>query len=251
MSEILSGKVALITGASSGIGRSTALALGATGVRVALVARRADRLKELAAEVEQSGGEALILPANVSDEAEATKAVEDAVKHFGRLDILVNSAGMTQGGRVEDADIAVWREVHDVNFWATLYTTKAAIPTLKAQGGDVINISSTAGRRAAGSTFGPYSTSKFALTALTEGLRQEVGGSGIRVCIIEPGATNTGIAENIRDPQLRAGIGKHISKEGAMQPEDIADAILFVVSLPPRVNVSQLLIRPTIDVAPM
>jgi len=122
---------------------------------------------------------------------------------------------------------------------------------MKAQGaGDIINISSTAGRRAAGA-FGAYATSKFGLTGLTESLRQEVGSAGIRVCIIEPGATHTEIAESISDPKAREAIRAHVSKEGAMAASDIADAIMFVVTLPPRANVSQMLIRPTIDVAPM
>ena len=120
---------------------------------------------------------------------------------------------------------------------------------MKAQGnGDIINISSTSGRRAAG-LFGPYSTSKFGLTGMTEGLRQEVGGAGIRVSIIEPGATETEIADSITDPKWRDAIQQHVAKDGAMQPEDIAETIMFIVSLPRRANVSQLLIRPTSDTA--
>jgi NADP-dependent 3-hydroxy acid dehydrogenase YdfG len=116
-------------------------------------------------------------------------------------------------------------------------------------GGDIVNISSTAGRRAA-VLFNAYSASKFALTAMTEALRQEVGRQGIRVCIIEPGATSTEVSEGVADPAYRKFIHEHVTKEGAMKPEDVAAAILFAVSLPPRANVSQLLIRPTIDTAP-
>jgi NADP-dependent 3-hydroxy acid dehydrogenase YdfG len=248
---VLAGKAALVTGASSGIGRSTAVALAAAGVTVALVARRAGRLKEAADQIEAAGGEALVLPAAVTDEDEAAKAVQDAAGHFGGLDILVNAAGMTQTGQVENANLADWRAVHDVNFWAALYTSRAAIPALKVRGGDIVNISSTAGRRAAGPTFGPYSTSKFALTAFSEGLRTEVGLAGIRVCVIEPGATATEIHKAIKDERVREGIRQHLQKEGAMRPEDVAAAIVFVVSLPPRVNVSEILIRPTIDVRPL
>jgi NADP-dependent 3-hydroxy acid dehydrogenase YdfG len=248
----LEGKTALVTGASSGIGRSTARAFAATGAKVALVARRADRLRKVAEEIEAAGGEALVLQAAVTDEHEAAKTVKDAVRHFGGLDILVNAAGMTQVGRVENANLADWRQVHDVNFWAALYMSRAAIPALKERGGgDIVNISSTAGRRAAGSTFGPYSTSKFALTAFSEGLRTEVGLAGIRVCIIEPGATATEIHEAIKDEKVRQVTREHLMKDGAMQPEDVAAAIVFVVSLPPRVNVSEILIRPTIDVRPL
>jgi len=248
---VLAGKTALVTGASSGIGRATAVALAGAGARVAVVARRAERLKELAGQIEAEGGEVLVRPADVTDEDEAAGAVVDTVDRFGGLDILVNAAGMTQVGRVENADIADWRKVHDINFWAALHTCKAAIPALKVRGGDIVNVSSTAGRRPAGATFGPYSSSKFALTALTEGLRQEVGSAGIRVCIIEPGATATEIHLGIKDENVREGMRRHVTNDGAMQPEDVAAAILFAVSQPPRVNLSQILIRPTIDVRPM
>lgn len=252
MPGMLDGRVAVVTGASSGIGRATAVAFADAGAKVAALGRRQDRLKDLVSEIEASGGDAIALPGDVTDEAEATRLVEEAVAHYGRLDILLNAAGMTQVGRVEGAITADWREVHAVNFWAALYTSRAAIPTMKEQGGgDIVNISSTAGRRAAGPTFGPYSTSKFALTALNEGLRQEVGLAGIRVSIIEPGATNTEISHAIKDSKVREGTRAHLSKDGAMQPEDVAASILFVVSLPGHVNVSQLLVRPTIDVSPM
>jgi NADP-dependent 3-hydroxy acid dehydrogenase YdfG len=248
---ILSGKTAVVTGASSGIGRSTALALAAAGAQVALVARRAERLKELAAQVEAGGGQALACAADVTDEGEATRAVEDTIGHFGGLDILVNAAGMTQVSRVENANLTDWRYVFELNFWAALYTSRAAIPALKVRGGDIVNISSTAGRRAVGPTFGSYAASKHALTAFNESLRQEVGAAGIRVCIIEPGATATEIHVAIKDEQVRERTRQHLEKDGAMQPEDVAATIVFVVSLPPRVNISQLLIRPTIDVRPM
>ncbi len=247
MTGILSGRTALVTGASSGIGRSTALALAAAGARVALVARRADRLKDLAAGIEADGGQAFARAADVTVEDEATRAVEDTVAHFGGLDILVNAAGMTQVGKVENANLADWRYVFDLNFWAGLYTARAAIPALKEGGGDIVNVSSTAGRRPVGATFGPYAASKFALTAFNESLRAEVTQAGIRVSIIEPGATATEIHEHIKDERVREFTRQHIEKDGAMQPEDVAAAIVFVVSLPPRVNISQLMIRPSVD----
>jgi NADP-dependent 3-hydroxy acid dehydrogenase YdfG len=248
MSGILSGKTALVTGASSGIGRAAAVALAAAGAQVALVARRAYRLAEVAAQIEEAGGKALARPADVTDEADASQAVRDAAAHFGGLDILVNAAGMTQTGKVENADLDDWRYVVDLNFWAALYTARAAIPALKANGGgDIVNISSTAGRRAVGATFGPYAASKFALTAFNESLRAEVTLSGIRVSIIEPGATATEIHEHIKDDKVREFTRQHVEKDGAMQPEDVAEAIVFVVSLPPRVNISQLVIRPSVD----
>ena len=248
MTGILSGKTALVTGASSGIGRGAAVALAAAGAQVALVARRADRLLDLAAQIEAAGGKALARPADVTDEHDAARAVEDAAGHFGGLDILVNAAGMTQTGKVENGDLADWRYVMELNFWASFYTSRAAIPALKAGGGgDIVNISSTAGRRAVGATFGPYAASKFALTAFNESLRAEVTLAGIRVCIIEPGATATEVHEHIKDEKVREFTRQHVEKDGAMQPEDVAAAIVFAVSLPPRVNVSQLVIRPSVD----
>lgn len=251
MTNRLEGRVALVTGASSGIGEGAAVALAAAGVKVALSARRVERLDALANKIISAGGEAIALPGDVTSEVVARETVAQAVKRFGRLDILVNSAGAMQPSMVENADIATWRKLMELNFFATLYTCTAAIPYLKAQrGSDIINISSTAGRRA-GKILNGYAASKFALTAMTEGLRQEVGTSGIRVCIIEPGATKTEVADHVNDATFRGSLHQHVNKDGAMTVEDIADAIMFVVSLPSRTNVSEILMRPTIDVTPM
>jgi NADP-dependent 3-hydroxy acid dehydrogenase YdfG len=247
----LAGRVALVTGASSGIGASAAAALSAAGATVAVVARRADRLNALVSQIEGRGGNALALPGDVSDEQVAQGVVTETVRRFGRIDILVNSAGIVDSGGVENADAARYRRVLDINLMASLYTSRAAIGPMRAQGGgDIMNISSIAGRRAA-VLFNAYSASKFALTAMTEALRQEVARYGIRVCIIEPGATTTEVSAGIVDPAYRKSIAEHVSKEGAMKPEDVAAAIVFVAALPPRANVSQLLIRPTSDTAPV
>jgi NADP-dependent 3-hydroxy acid dehydrogenase YdfG len=247
----LQGKVALVTGASSGIGEAAALALGAAGATVAVSARRTERLQDLAKKIEATGGSAIVLTGDVADEASAKGFVSDTVARAGRLDILVNSAGLIQPGGVENANTEQWRRLLDVNLLGTLYTCSAAIPHMRAQGGgDIINISSISGRRAT-KDFNPYATSKFGLTAMNEGLRQEVGGYGIRVCIIEPGATTSEVAEGIVDPNIREAMRKHVTKPGAMTAEDIAAAIMFVVALPPRANVTEMLIRPTIDTLPM
>jgi NADP-dependent 3-hydroxy acid dehydrogenase YdfG len=247
----LAGKVALVTGASSGIGREAALALAGAGAKVVVTGRRAERLAALVAEIESVGGTALALSGDVSNEADAKGWVEQTVATFGSIDILVNSAGINEAGGVETLPLDQWRRVIETNLMGTIATCQAAFAHMKAAGrGDIINISSTSGRRSA-AAFASYSTSKFGLTGFTEALRQEGGGFGIRVSIIEPGATETEIASSISDPEWRAAIQKHVSKEGAMQPQDIADAILFILSLPPRANVSQILIRPTIDTAPM
>ena len=250
MTALLAGRVALVTGASAGIGEAAALALAAAGATVAVVARREDRLKALVQKIEAADGKAIALPGDVASEAVAKGAVAEALQRLGRLDILVNSAGLIQSGNVENSDTAHWRQLLEVNLLASLYTSQAAITAMRAQGGgDIINISSTAGRRASGA-FPAYSASKFGLTAMNEAMRQEVGRYGIRVCIIEPGATATEVAEGIADPGVRSAMRQHISKDGALLPQDVAAAIIFVLSLPPRANISQLMIRPTIDVTP-
>jgi NADP-dependent 3-hydroxy acid dehydrogenase YdfG len=243
----LDGRVALVVGASSGIGEGAALALAAAGAKVAISARRADRLEGLGARITAAGGEALVLPGDVTDEAVAAELVASTLARFGRLDILVNSAGVNRHGGVENADIAEWRRVIEVNLMAVLYACKAAIGPMKARGGgDIINITSLSARHAS-ALFNAYGVSKHGLAALTEGLRQEVGAAGIRVCAIEPGGTTSEVAEGITDPDIRDFIRDYVSKEGVLKPEDIGAAVVFIASLPPRANVSRLRIRPTMD----
>ena len=163
MAQPLAGKIALVTGASSGIGAATAVALAAAGATVALSARRKDRLDELVAQIEAAGGKALALPGDMTVEAEAIAAVEDTVKALGRIDILINSAGIMQAGGIEGADLDEYRKVVDINLMATVYTCKAAIPHMLAHGvGDIINISSLAGRKGGPET-NAYSASKHAV----------------------------------------------------------------------------------------
>jgi NADP-dependent 3-hydroxy acid dehydrogenase YdfG len=251
MAQSLSGKVALVTGASSGIGEATALAFAAEGMSVAISGRRRERLEALVARITAAGGKALALPGDVSIEADATASVEATIAAFGRIDILVNAAGVNEAGGIETLTTEQWHRVIDINLMGTIYTCKAAFPHMKAQGaGDIINISSTAGRRS-GWQFASYATSKFGVTGFTEALRQEGGVAGIRVAIIEPGATATEIADSISDPKWRAAIQQHTHKEGAMESADIVDAILLVVQLPRRANITRILIQPTTDVAPM
>lgn len=247
MTGSLSGRVALVTGASSGIGEAVALALAAAGASVAVSARRADRLTALVQRIEAAGGTALVLPGDVVDEALATAAVDKTIARFGKLDILVNSAGIIQAGGIENVDTAEYRRVFDVNLMATLYTCRAAIGPMKAQGsGDIINISSLAATKS-GPAFSAYAASKHALNSMTDGLRQEVGAHGIRVSIVMPGATSTEVFDNISNEKVRDAIKSHVSKDGAMAPSDVADAIMLIVGMPRRTNVSVIAIRPTID----
>ena len=247
MSRTLEGKVALVTGASSGIGEGTALSLAKAGATLALSARRADRLEALVAKIEALGGKAIALPGDMTVEADAVAAVEDTVARLGRIDILINSAGVMQAGGIEGADLDEYRRVVEINLFGTVYTCRAALPHMIAQGsGDIVTISSLAGRKG-GPMTNAYSASKHAVNSMTDALRQEVGGKGIRVSILMPGATETEVAQNISDPNWRTAIAAHVSKDGAVQPSEIGDTIAFMLSLPRHVNISEISVRPTID----
>lgn len=251
MAGQLAGRVALVTGGGTGIGEAAAMALAAAGAGVVVTGRRRDRLEAVVASIVAAGGTASSIVSDVADETSALAAVEHCAQTHGRLDIVINSAGVNEAGGIRALGLDGWRKVIDINLWGTIYTCKAAVPhLLAAGGGDIINISSTAGRRAAGA-FASYSTSKHGITGFSEAIRQELGGDNIRVSVIEPGATETEIADSVSDPQWSAAIRSHVSKQGAMQAGDIAEAIMFILTLPRRANVSQILIRPTTDTAPM
>ena len=247
MSSPLEGKIALVTGASSGIGAATAVALAAAGASVAISARRKDRLDELAGQIAAAGGKALALPGDMAVQADAVKAVEDTVAHFGRIDILINSAGIMQAGGIEGYDLDEYRRVVDINLMGTVYTSWAAIPHMKRQGvGDIVTISSLAARKGGPET-NAYSASKHAVNAMTDGMRQELGGHNIRVMILMPGATETEVFSGISNPAWRTAIEKHVTKEGAVKASEIADTLVFMLSMPRNVNISEISVRPTID----
>lgn len=252
MTGDLTGRVALITGASSGIGAATAVLLAKHGAAVALSARREGRLVALASSIAEDGGKAIVLAGDICDEAVASRTIEDTVRQFGGIDILVNAAGIIRAGGATDLPTEEWRRLIDVNLLATVFCCRAAIGAMKARGrGDIVNISSLAGRRAMAAV-SAYSASKFAVGAFTESLRQELGKTGIRVTAIEPGQTETELGEGLfagspkAEPSQRPGL-----MAGAMQADDVAQAIHFAISLPTRASVSQLLIRPTVDTVPL
>lgn len=247
MAGVLSGKVALVTGASSGIGEGIALALAEAGASVAVSARRADRLETLVAKIEGAGGTALALPGDMVEEAAAKAAVDTTIAHFGQLDILVNSAGIIQAGGIETGDLAEYRRVIDVNLMGTVYTCNAAIGHMKARGtGDIINITSLAGRKTA-PPFNAYTASKHAANAMTDAMRQEVGAAGVRVSILMPGATQSEVGDNVSDPNYRTFMKSHVSKEGVVMPSDIGDTVVLMCALPRRAHISEVTVRPTID----
>lgn len=247
MTQTLAGKVALVTGASSGIGEGITLALAEAGATVAVAARRADRLSGLVQRIEAAGGKALAIAADMTVEAEAIRAVEDTAAQLGRIDILINSAGVMQAGGIENADLDEYRRVFDINVFGTVYTSRAAIPHMLAQGaGDIVTISSLAGRKG-GAMTNSYSASKHAVNAMTDAMRQELGDRNIRVSILMPGATTSEVGDSITDPNWRKAIQAHVSKDGAVQPADIGATIVFMLSLPRNVNISEIAVRPTID----
>jgi NADP-dependent 3-hydroxy acid dehydrogenase YdfG len=244
MSKKLEGKVAVITGASSGIGEATALALAEEGARVALVARRADRLEALATRIKEAGGEALAIVADVGEEAQARDMVLKTRETFGRLDILINNAGVMLLGFIDGADTQEWRRMINVNVLGLMYATHAALPLMKAQGGGhFVNVSSVAGRKArAGS--GVYSATKWAVGAFSEALRVEVFRENIRVTLVEPGAVDTELREHITNQKIREQSDAFFKSITPLESQDIAAGIVYAVTQPPHVNVNELLIRP-------
>jgi NADP-dependent 3-hydroxy acid dehydrogenase YdfG len=249
MAETLAGTVALVTGASSGIGEATGRALARGGAAVSLVARRKERLDQLAGEIEGGGGKALVIQADVADQAQARAAVAQTVKELGRLDTLVNNAGVMLLGPIVDAPTEEWDQMVAVNVMGLLYCTHAALPHLLAAAEDeprrvtdLVNVSSVAGRRASRNA-GVYNLTKFGVNAFSESLRQEVTARHVRVSIVEPGAVKTELWSHVR-PEIRAR-GSVLDNIEALEAEDIADAILYIVTRPRRESVNEVLIRPT------
>jgi NADP-dependent 3-hydroxy acid dehydrogenase YdfG len=241
----LDGKVAVVTGASSGIGEATAEALAAEGATVVVAARREERLADLTKRIEEGGGKVLAATCDVTDEAQAHGLIRRAEDEFGRVDILVNNAGVMLLSTVGKGLSEEWRRMFDVNVLGLLYATDAAIETMKKQGGGhLVNVSSVAGRKVTRDSSGVYAGSKFAVGAISEGLRQELLADNIRVTIVEPGAVATELTDHITDEDARESLGGLLNLE-ILQSEDIANAIVYAVTQPERVSVNEILIRPT------
>lgn len=246
MAKVLEGKVAAVTGASSGIGEATAALLAASGAAVSLGARRGDRLEKLADRIQSEGGRALAVSADITREGEARSFVEQTRKEFGRLDILVNNAGVMLLGPVMGADTEEWRRMVDVNILGLLYCTHAALPIMVEQGtGHVVNVSSVAGRQAAlGAAV--YNFTKFGVCGFSEALRQEMSRGKVRVTIIEPGFVETELQGHSSHPMIAPAVEKMRAEIGeVLTPDDIARGILYAVSQPEHVSVNEVLIRPT------
>jgi NADP-dependent 3-hydroxy acid dehydrogenase YdfG len=245
MTSKLEGKVAIVTGGSSGIGEATAISLAAEGAKVVIAARRGERLEAVAKHITDNGGQALSIVADITDEAQAKNLVQTANAEFGRVDILVNNAGISFPGRIENADPSNWRKMIDINVLALMYATHTVLPIFKAQkSGHIVNISSVAGRIARAG-MAAYNVTKWGVNAFSEALRQEVYQDNIRVTIIEPGLVETEIDQHITDIVAKQEIEARRKAITPLQSEDIAAAIVYAVSQPQHVNVNEILIRPT------
>jgi clavulanate-9-aldehyde reducatase len=246
MAGALDGRVAAITGASSGIGEATALELARAGAAVAVGARRRERLDGLVEKIEADGGRALAIEVDVADEGQARSFVETTHGELGGLSILINNAGVMLLGPVEGADLEHWRRMIDVNVLGLLYCTHAALPLMReGGGGDIVNVSSVAGRRAdAGAAV--YNLTKFGVTGFTEALRQEALHCGIRVTGIEPGHVETELQGHNTNPVVQQAMERARERIGTpLTAEDIARSIAFAVSQPPHVCLNEVLVRPT------
>jgi clavulanate-9-aldehyde reducatase len=248
MSDALQDRVVAITGASSGIGEATALAASAAGAAVALAARRADRIEALAERIRGEGGKALAIEADISDERQAGEFVRTAHEQLGRIDVLVNNAGVMLLGPVEGADTEQWRTMVNVNLLGLLYCTHAALPLMReGGGGHVVNVSSVAGRLA-GAGAAVYNLTKFGVTAFSEALRQEALHAGIRVTCIEPGFVETELQGHNQNPLVKQSLEKSREQIGELlQAQDIANAILYAIEQPAHVSVNEVLVRPTMQ----
>jgi NADP-dependent 3-hydroxy acid dehydrogenase YdfG len=249
VSDALRGTVAIVTGASSGIGEATAEALSGEGATVVLAARRADRLEELAARL---GPSTLAVPTDLADVRQASVLVERTVERFGRLDVLVNNAGVMPIGPVLGSPLEEWQAMVDLNVTALMACTHTALPHLveaaasgPRQVADIVNVSSVAGRKVSPGG-AVYSATKYAVGAFSEGLRQELATRRVRVTVVEPGLTDTELTHHIR-PEVLAPMQAALDQMPSMGANDVAAAIVFAVTRPPQVAVNDLVVRPTMQ----
>ncbi len=246
----LDGTVALVTGASSGIGEATARGLAADGAAVVLVARRGARLRAVADEIGAAGGQAFVVEADITERAEADAAVAASIAQWGRLDILVNNAGVMLLGPIADAPVEEWDRMLEINLRAVLSMTRAALPHLLAAAeqdprrvADLVNISSTAGRQVKrGSAV--YNLTKHGIGAFSESFRQEFSRRHLRVGVVEPGAVQTELRDHLR-PEIRRVQAERMAAMDPLVPDDVADAVRYIVTRPRRQMVNEVLLRPT------
>src|SRR5271155_4681379 len=240
----LSSQVVAVTGASSGIGEATALACARAGAAVALAARRVERIEALAQRIVEDGGRAIAVATDVGEESQSRAFVERAHSELGRLDVLVNNAGVMLLGPIENAPTAEWRRMIHANVFGVLYCTHAALPLMREQGsGHVVNVSSVAGRIASLGS-GVYNLTKWGVGAFSESLRQEGVELGVRVTLIEPGAVATELPGHNR-PEVLEQMAKRFAGVTPLASEDIAGAILYAIGQPENVSINEVLVRPS------
>lgn len=251
MTSVLSGSIAIVTGASSGIGEATARRLADEGATVVVVARRKDRLDALVDTIKAAGGDALAISADITEQAQAQSVVQTVVDRFGRLDILVNNAGLMLLGPVVAADTTEWERMIAINVRGLLYLTHAALPhllsaaeTSSRQVADIVNVSSIAGRQA-WANFGVYNLTKFGVNGFTESLRQEVTRRHVRVGVLEPGAVDTELGSHNNDAIKADLLEPFNERHERLAPADIADGIAFMVTRPRHASIAEMLVLPT------
>ncbi|CAN5531559.1 SDR family oxidoreductase [soil metagenome] len=245
MSMDLSGRVALVTGASSGFGEAVALVLAKAGAKVALAARREDRLRDLATRIQAQGGEAVVIVADFTDEAQAQRAVHETEAAFGQVDILINNAGVMYLEPVATADLGRWRAMLELNVLGLIAATQAALPGMTARkDGHIVNIASTAGH-VSNPLAAAYSATKFGVIGFSESLRKEVHKDNIRVSVISPGMAATELRDHIAVPAVQDAVNASAGAMRQLTAEDVADAILYAVSRPPHVTINEILMRST------
>jgi len=245
MEKRLAGKVAVITGASSGIGEAAAIALAMEGAHIVASARRMDRLDSLKHQIELKGGDCLNVLADVQDEKQCRALIAAAEDKHHRVDILVNNAGVMLLSPIIEANPEDWRTMINTNVLGLMYCTHAVLPGMKSRrSGHIVNISSVAGRTAR-PNIGGYNASKWAVNGFSEALRQEVHMDGIRVTIVEPGVVRTELREHITNARIKQEHEQWASSMTQLESEDIAAAIVYAVTAPERANINEILIRPT------
>ncbi len=244
MAGRLDDTVALVTGASSGIGAATARALAAEGAAVVVAARRTDRLESLRAELADAGATVRAMSLDVVDQSACRAVTQSTVDELGGLDILVNNAGIMLLGSIVGADTTDWTRMIETNVLGLMFMTDAALPHLLESRGHAVQVSSVAGRVAARGS-GVYNASKFAVNAFSESLRQEVTQQGVRVTLIEPGVVETELREHITDAAAKEGIAGRVAQMRQLQSVDVAAAIVYAVTQPEHVSVNEVLVRPT------
>jgi NADP-dependent 3-hydroxy acid dehydrogenase YdfG len=238
MENNIKGKIVAITGASSGIGEATAIMLAAKGAKVILGARRADRLEVLVDRIKKAGGEAVYLVTDIKRRDDLVKLVELACTTFGRLDVMINNAGISQLSRIDELQVEDWEEMIDVNLKGTLYGIAAALAVFKAQGsGHIINILSTSGIKIV-PLQGVYAGTKNAVRTIAEAMRQESGGQ-YRVTGISPGMVRTEFVDNLKDPEIRTA-GMKRMEDIAISPEAVAEAVVYAISQPDTVDIGDI-----------